>query len=542
MPTSSTSGRRARIFLAVAALAATALALPAQARPNDNGCANRELDTVKQLLTCLNADDAFEHLAALQAIADANGGTRASGTPGYDASVDYVAGLLDAAGYDVERQEFDYPFFEVITDSLTIDGETPDFDTMTYSGSGEVTSGNVVPVDLSIADPAASTSGCEAADYDPALFTGDADIALVQRGACSFALKATNAEAAGAEAVLVFNQGTPGREDLFFGTLGGIGVTIPVMSLDFATGVELSTPGEDVSLSVEAVNEIRTTANVIAEMTGVNDDNVVMAGAHLDSVPEGPGIQDNGSGSTAILALALQLAESGKFTPQNTLRFAWWGAEEAGLVGSYEYFTNADFGLLNRPDADEQVARIAAYLNFDMIASPNYFFGVYDADESTFDAADFGVVVPEGSAAIEDLFEAYYTVNGVPYDDSAFSGRSDYQVFILLDIPSSGLFTGAEVEKTAEQQAIWGGTAGDQFDPCYHLACDTYDNVSMEAMEVNIDAVADAVFRLAWSTEAVNGVEGAELGGPAQTEIAGPEGTFAEGDGGLAALHGDDAE
>ncbi len=105
--------------------------------------------------------------------------------------------------------------------------------------------------------------------------------------------------------------------------------------------------------------------------------------------------------------------------------------------------------------------------------------------------------VPAGSEALEDLFEAYYTIEGVPYDDTEFSGRSDYQVFILLDIPAGGLFTGAEGIKTPEQAAIWGGTAGEQYDPCYHLACDTVDNVSIEAIEVNIDAAAYAIFNLA---------------------------------------------
>ena len=81
---------------------------------------------------------------------------------------------------------------------------------------------------------------------------------------------------------------------------------------------------------------------------------------------------------------------------------------------------------------------------------------------------------PPGSTAIEDLYESYYTSVGEPYDDTAFSGRSDYQAFIDAGIPSGGLFTGAEVVKTAEQEAIWGGTAGEQFDPCYHQACDTY--------------------------------------------------------------------
>lgn len=526
-------GRSARttITAATITLVAAAAVAPAtaDARPATAGCENRNLRTVQQLTDCVDAADAYEHLEAFQAIADHNGGTRASGTPGYDASVDYVAGLLTDAGFEVERQQFTYEVFTEEHASLTIDGATPDSDLMEYSGAGTVTAGTIVPVDTALDDPGASTSGCESSDFDGVDLNGDADVVLLQRGACSFFAKASNAEAAGAEAVLVFNQGNgEDRSGLFLGTLGGSGVTIPAFSLDFPTGAALvADPSEDVDLTVQARTEETQTENVVADLPGRNTDNVVMAGAHLDSVQEGPGIQDNGSGSAALLAVALELGQNRKYTPTNTLRFAWWGAEESGLIGSNEYVFNPDFGL-----TQEEYEALALYLNFDMIASPNFVYGVYDADESTYDAADFGVSVPEGSIALEDLFEAYYTANDVPYDDSAFSGRSDYSAFIQVGIPSSGLFTGAEVVKTEEQAAIWGGDAGEQFDPCYHLACDDLANVSVEALDVNVDAIADAVFRLAASTEAVNGVAGDRVPGPRQDRIDGPQGTFTEGGGG----------
>ncbi|WP_340295674.1 M28 family peptidase, partial [Aquipuribacter hungaricus] len=151
------------------------------------------------------------------------------------------------------------------------------------------------------------------------------------------------------------------------------------------------------------------------------------------------------------------------------------------------------------------------------------------------------VVVPEGSEDIETTFEEFYTLLGEPYDDSEFSGRSDYQAFIESGIPSGGLFTGAEVVKTEEQQAIWGGIAGESFDQCYHQECDTIDNLDMHALEVNSDAVAYAVFTYAASTEAVNGVVGRRVPGrflvPAP---AGPEYTFAGPLGGDEHDHGHD--
>ena len=244
-----------------------------------------------------------------------------------------------------------------------------------------------------------------------------------------------------------------------------------------------------------------------------------MAGAHLDSVTAGPGINDNGSGSAALLETALMMA---KVNPENTVRFAWWGAEEEGLVGSTAYVEG-----LSQAERD----RIALYMNYDMVGSPNYIFMVYDADQSTFEAP---VAIPDGSVAIEDLYESYYTLNGEPYDDSAFDGRSDYQAFIEAGIPSGGLFTGAEEVKTPEQEAIWGGTAGEQFDPCYHLACDTIDNVDLHALEVNSDLIAFVQLTYAYSTESVNGVAGKRVPGPPLTlpAPAGPEGTFASGGGG----------
>ena len=213
-----------------------------------------------------------------------------------------------------------------------------------------------------------------------------------------------------------------------------------------------------------------------------------MSGAHLDSVTSGPGINDNGSGSAALLETALQMA---KVKPVNTVRYAWWGAEESGLLGSTAYV--ADLSPAERD-------RIALYLNYDMVGSPNYVFMTYDANKSTF-PAPAGVPIPAGSEAIEELFEGVYTSLGQRYDDAQYSGRSDYQAFIQAGIPSGGLFTGAEVVKTPAQQAIWGGTAGAQFDPCYHLACDTFANNSDTALNVNSDLIAYAALTYAYSTE-----------------------------------------
>jgi Zn-dependent M28 family amino/carboxypeptidase len=519
--------RPALAIIAAGVLTTTLLPGPAAAAAAPgNGCDNRNNNTYAKLLECVTVEGVREHQRQFQKIADNSDdpnypGTRAAGTEGYAESVAYVSGLLEDAGYHVTLDPFEFTFtFPVVLQQLTPVNATYPTGAFTGSGSGDVT-GNVIPVDLNLTPPYDPvTSGCEAADFAGLDFSGPNDIALIQRGTCAFGLKAENAEAAGAEAVIIFNQGNgPSREGLITnGTLDPFEVGIPVVAASFQQGVALAAAGSTATISVRP-SEARTDYNVIAELPGVNTNNVVMAGAHLDSVTEGPGIQDNGSGSAAILETALKMS---KLKPQNTLRFGWWGAEEEGLVGSTAYVDG-----LSEAERD----RIAVYLNYDMIGSPNYFFGVYDADQSGFEAP---VDVPPGSTAIEDLFESYYTKVGEPYDDTQFSGRSDYQAFIEAGIASGGLFTGAEEVKTEEQQAIWGGTAGEQFDPCYHLACDDVGNISLHALDVNSDLVAFAQLTYAYSTESVNGVPGKKVPGPAFTlpAPAGPEGTFAAEGGG----------
>ena len=525
------------------AVASNGAAAKSSAKPPAVACEKRSNNTYEKLLGCVTIRGVMRHLRAFQRIADNSTdpvypGTRAAGTDGYDDSVRYVVRLLRGAGYDVHLDPVEITFnFPAVLRQITPIAADYETGVFTGSGSGEV-QGTVHAIDIDLAKgvDAVSTSGCEEADFAGIDWSGDADIALIQRGTCFFGTKALNAEQAGAEAVIIFNQGnTPDREALIVadatsvddpdnpGTALPDPVThgIPVVGASFADGLALAEDGATAFVKV-LPSETRIDHNVIAELPGrSNKRNVVMAGSHLDSVIEGPGINDNGSGSAALLETALMMAKS---HPRNTIRFAWWAAEEQGLVGSADYVD----GL-----TEAQRDRIALYMNYDMVASPNYIFMVYDADESTFEAP---VVVPPGSEAIEDLYERYYTKVGEPYDDTEFSGRSDYEAFILAGIPSSGLFTGAEVIKSEEQEEIWGGTAGEQFDPCYHLACDDIGNLDRHALRVNSDLIAFAMMTFAHSTESVNGVPGWKVPGPPfhLPAPAGPEGTFAEGDGGLA--------
>jgi Zn-dependent M28 family amino/carboxypeptidase len=422
---------------------------------------------------------------------------------------------MEAAGYDVTIQPFDFAFFEVISQSFsqtspnaqdydpfdfnTLEG---DFDVMTHSGSGVVVDTAVVPTNDVIIpfppNPNTSTSGCEAEDFVDG--NGDSlvegQVALIQRGSCDFVVKAQNAQDAGAVAALVFNEGQAdaGRDGIVFGTLGQPQVDIPVLGISYALGVEFYEASDPrVSLDIQTVSEIRSTVNVLAETPGGRSDRVVVVGAHLDSVPEGPGINDNGSGSAAILEIAEAMAELG-IEPRNKVRFAWWGAEEFNLLGSEFYVNNL---------SQREIKNIAVNLNFDMVGSPNYVPFVYDGDGSSTPLAG-----PNGSKNIEAVFLEYFAeVENLVTKPTAFDGRSDYGPFIAVGIPAGGLFTGAEGIKTAEEAAVYGGTAGNPYDPCYHAVCDTIDNFNEEALDSMSDAAAHAVLTFAQTTSAVNGTD-----------------------------------
>ncbi|MCX5060722.1 MULTISPECIES: M28 family metallopeptidase [unclassified Streptomyces] len=214
----------------------------------------------------------------------------------------------------------------------------------------------------------------------------------------------------------------------------------------------------------------RTGYNLIADWPGGDTDQVVMAGSHLDSVTAGPGINDNGSGSAGILETALAVSRAG-YKPAKHLRFAWWGAEELGMVGS-RYYVNS-LSTANR-------SKISDYLNFDMIGSPNPGYFVYDDDP-----------------AIEKTFKDYFTGLGIATEpETEGDGRSDHAPFKDAGVAVGGLFSGADYVKTAAQAAKWGGTSGRAFDRCYHASCDTASNIDSTALDHNSDAIAHALWEL----------------------------------------------
>lgn len=428
----------------------------------------------QRLVDAVTGDGAFVHLQELQRIADEHGGNRALGTPGYDASVEYVARVLRDAGYVVETPEFTIRRFVPGETRLVVGGAARQAEVLGYSPAGEVRG----PLAVVAQD---ATSGCEAADY---VGVGAGSVVLVRRGSCPFAQKSATAAAAGMAAVIVANNADG---PLTSATLGeGATGTLPTVGVSRADGDAL-VAGTPVALSVNAAVEETVSRNVLAQTTTGNAEEVVMAGAHLDSVPEGPGINDNGSGVALLLETAVRLG--GAPAAAHAVRFGFWGAEEVGLVGSTRYVE----GL-----SDAGRAAIAAYLNVDMAASRNAGYLVYDGDDSDRVGEGPG---PPGSAAIEKLLVDGLATAGVAADGADFTGRSDYGPFIERGIPSGGVFTGAEVAKSPDQARKWGGDAGRAFDSCYHQACDDLAGADRVALDRNLDAVAFALATLALSTE-----------------------------------------
>jgi Zn-dependent M28 family amino/carboxypeptidase len=470
--------RTARSVLWATVVTAFACGAPAAAAKPPDINANR-------LEHRVTVEGVLEHQKALQEIADDNDGTRYTRTSGYTASAAYVLATLKAAGYDNAHYEmFNMPIWNetqppvlarvtptaktYVPGTADDDGEAGvDFITFEHSPTAAVTA-PVVPVsNIVIPSPGGTASGCEAGDYPAAI---DGAIALIQRGTCAFTQKLALAAEAGAVGVILFNEGdTAGRTAALFRSADP-GYEIPAVLASFAVGKELydlykAGQAPTVNLQTFGVETPTFYPNVVADTPRGDRDHMVFAGAHLDSVPAGPGINDDGSGTAFQLELAEQLARPGT-PPRNMVRFLWFGGEEDGLVGSQYYAAHMS--------ADE-VARTDVMIDTDMIASPNFARLVYDGNH---DETEEGTAGPPGSEVIEEVFERYWAQQGLASENIPFDGRSDYVGFVNRGIPSGGVFAGAEAPKTAAQVALYGGVQGEQLDPCYHEDCDTYDTVT----------------------------------------------------------------
>jgi Zn-dependent M28 family amino/carboxypeptidase len=468
---------------ALAACAVTlAIAPSASANGHDSKPSPRD-SGAKRFVRDVPTSRIVHHQAALQRIARRNGDTREVLSNGYTESVAYVKKVLRRAGYSPKEIQFNFPFWEESAPAVlnrvsptpktyrygtAEDNDSPDVDfiTLGYAGTGSLTNAKVVPTNDIVENPApgASTSGCEAADY-PAATAGN--VALVQRGTCSFVQKAAVAQQVGAAGVIIFNDGAgPTRQNPLF-VLNQVDLHIPAVISSFAVGNELYQAikaGQNVTVDFSTFGHLqdRFLPQVIAETKGGDPNNVLVVGAHLDSVPAGPGINDDGSGTAMLLAQAEAMAEhhNAKNVRQK-IRFGWWGAEEEGLIGSTYYSHNL---------TDAEAKKIDGMLDYDMLASQNYVRFLYDGDGS--EPGNEAFSGPPGSGLIEQVQDDWFKAKGQQTDRVPFDGRSDYVGFTDRGIPAGGIFAGAEQPKTPEQEAIYGGAAGSAYDVCYHQICD----------------------------------------------------------------------
>jgi hypothetical protein len=437
--------------------------------PTASACANRANYTAALLLPCVRRDDLWRYMQAFEAIAEANPGpdghpSRNSGEPGYRASVDYVANLMQQAGYSVTIQPytFDYFAFQGVPSLSENSPVAHDYALVTDWNPGKSLGSATADLQpaggILIPSPGGSTSGC-----DPSDFTGfvAGRIALIQRGTCTFSLKIANAQTAGASGVVIFNEGnTPARTGVFNGSLSSV-PPIPVAFTSFAIGSDLysqyqaavanNTTLPNMSLSVQGIHDPnRTDWNVIADSKYGDPNHVVVVDAHLDAI-YGAGMLDNASGSATILDIALEMK---RVHPLNKLRFIWFGGEELGLLGSLHYVNNL---------TSDELSKIGYDLDADVTATPNYDIGVLDPAAVDFFGRTVSTTFPpqvyQPSLVARNQAVSYFDSIGKnhiffsPVGTDAFS-------FNIAGIPASGVLTGQDCCKTQEEVDLFGGFTG----------------------------------------------------------------------------------
>jgi len=484
-------------FVVASVCAASLLAAPTAFADGGGGNVTPRDPGAKRFVAGVTVPEIVEHQTALQRIATLNDDTREVFSPGYQESLEYVVQTLKDSGYQPKVTQFNYPVWSETQPGVLSSGgktykwgasdadpNTVDFITMANSPQTVLTNAPVFPVG-GIVDPptGGSASGCAAEDYNGV----KGKVALIQRGTCAFVEKWQFAQAAGATGVIIYDEGnTPDRQaPLFVDNQPDPPATIAAVITSYALGNDLLQAykqGKNPTVDFKIYGKFtdRFLPQVIAETKGGDPNNVVVVGAHLDSVPEGPGINDDGSGSSTLLAQAQELAD-GHYQPRQKIRFAWWGAEENGLVGSSYYA---------RTLSDKEAAKIDVMLDYDMLSSPNYILGVYDGDGDDGTEDDPHPAGPEGSGKVEDVFDDWFRAQGRPTVKGAFDGRSDYVGFTNRGIPSGGIYAGAEGVKTAQQEQWYGGAAGSWYDPCYHQICDNLMTVLTGVMPLSAEGLA----------------------------------------------------
>jgi Peptidase family M28/PA domain len=422
----------------------------AASAPATSDCRTRVNDTRAKLLECIQAGALWHHLAHFQKIADANPhdghASRDTGTPGYLASVDYVAHLMRNAGYRVTIQPYEWRRFEILgTPAFAVDGETSitDWSVARLSGSGTVAA-PMQPAD----------SGCSAK-----AFAGFARgrIALLRRGSCAFDTAVANARDAGAGAVVLYNDdgngeaGRGARDGRAFPATLETPADIAVVGvLSYAQGAALAaraSAGALARIDIRTQHKSDTDYNLIADSPFGDPRRTVVVDAHLDSI-HGAGMLDNASGSTTILEIALNMART---HTRNRLRYIWFGGEELGLLGSHHYVNTL---------SAEELGRIAFDIDVDVTATPN--FDVLIADPANArNVEKFPPNVVPRSKIGNRAFADYFRSAGIVSRSAGFGNDgTDSNAFSLVGVPNTGILTQQDCCKKEWEVALWGGFLG----------------------------------------------------------------------------------
>jgi hypothetical protein len=423
-----------------------------------------------------------------------------------------VAAAMTAAGYSVRLQKYSFPYYAYTgIPSMSVNGTdlVLDVDWGPGQSLGSMGGQTLTTVNNNVLPPTAtpsSAAGCASGDFGPGV---SGHPVLIQRGTCTFAQKVANAQAAGATGVIIFNEGntTPDRTGLVIGSLGSV-PTIPVVFVTFAIGNQMAqeiaagTPPSP-TVDIKAIfNPNADDWNVIADSKGGDPNHVLVVDAHLDAI-YGAGMLDNASGSVAILDIAQMLKN---VTPQNHLRFIWFGGEEVGLLGSRFYVNNLTTTDYNHIGFD---------LDADVFGTPNFIIGVLDPAAPDF----FSRQVPETfanrvykpSTAAEQQFINFFNTAGFNHELLSPNG-TDAINFNRVGIPASGLLTGQDCCKSADEVALFGGQTGNYegnlgttdggcVDNPFRW-CDNWPaNVDADNMTMMSKAFADTVVRLAFDTK-----------------------------------------
>ncbi|CAF3735206.1 unnamed protein product [Rotaria sp. Silwood1] len=475
-----------------------------------------EIDNSKQLSnlryeSSMNIDDIMKHLDELQNIATISNGNRAVKTVGFNRTLDYITNYLSLnTNLKVTKSFFNLRNFQLLrnpTFSSTIDGvvktytystslSLADFYHVQYSTSINITTNLPLTVIPNL--------GCSDNDWITASPSPAGIVALVKRGDCAFETKALLASKYNVAALLIYNDGiTSNNMQPIYINLGQNN-RVPALFLSYNVGQTLANAANNpskvttVRLTIVTDSALNPVGNICADTLTGDPTQTIVIGSHSDSVTAGSGINDNGSGTAANIALATTLSrllQTPGYVPYKyRIRFCWWGAEELGLLGANYHVSEAKKSTV----VGERITDYLVNINLDMIGSPNFIFGIYDGKTAT---STTPAVAKPGSNKMTTLFQDWFVGNKYPYDYTNFDGRSDYGPFLAAGIVAGGLFTGADGLKTAEQRnrydimlgAGMGGISGIRQDKCYHQSCDKTTNINKFALDKMVQASAYAI-------------------------------------------------